>query len=469
MVVSVSEFHQKIVDSQILDEKSVRMYSSHLQAGRGPISGEEFASALVKGGILTSYQAKVIYHGRGTALVLGNYVVMDKIGAGGMGRIYRAKHRLMDRIVALKVLPPDLANHPTVVQRFEREVKAAAQLHHPNIVMAFDADCASGRHFMVMEYIRGIDLSALVKQRGVLSVARSLSYIYQAARGLHYAHIQKMIHRDVKPGNLMVDASETVKILDLGLVMFKDSIRNSSIINLTNQNVVLGTVDFMSPEQAMNSKYVDERGDIYSLGMTLYYLLVGKPAYGGKTAVERLLAHRDAPLPSLSEARDDVDSRLDAIFRKMIAKTPQDRYQSMLEVIDALTEYSSGFNPEEPQTKNSPTDDENLNAFLLSLETTPSVVRRTRDDSPSATIQMAEAPSHTGLPVNAPNSEAPHDRAESTIDSSINAHSGMFQKAAVVLGILAVIVIAILAYQLGKTRQATSLPTSIPSPASTGE
>src|SRR5690606_36683561 len=136
-----------------------------------------------------------------------------------------------------------------------------------NIVMAFDADCASRRHSMVMEHIRGIELSALVKQSGVPALAGSLSEIYQAARGPHYAHMQKMIHRDVKPGNLMVDASETVKILDLVLVMFKDSIRNSSIINLTNQNVVLGTVDFMSPEQAMNSKYVDERGDIYSLGM----------------------------------------------------------------------------------------------------------------------------------------------------------------------------------------------------------
>ncbi|HSG71056.1 MAG TPA: protein kinase, partial [Planctomycetaceae bacterium] len=257
-------------------------------------------------------------------------------------------------------------------------------------MMAYDADVANGLHFMVMEYVAGSDLSSLVKQHGRISITRAVNYICQAARGLEYAHAQKVIHRDIKPGNLILDQYETVRILDMGLARLNDSIRSASSICLTKTNVVMGTVDFMSPEQAMNSKYVDERGDIYSLGMTLHYLLSGKPAYKGETAVERLLAHRDAPLPSLTEFRSDVDDRLNSIFQKMVAKKPDDRYQSMVEVIRELDSYLLGTKPEPVKSESQCKEDANLKAFLLSLETVPAFVPRGNEDLLETSKMMSE-------------------------------------------------------------------------------
>jgi serine/threonine protein kinase len=249
-------------------------------------------------------------------------------------------------------------------------------------VMAFDADVAKGLHFLVMEYVEGINLSALIKEHGPLSFDRAIQCTLQAARGLAYAHEQNVIHRDIKPGNLILDQFDAVRILDMGLARLNDSIRSASHISLTKTNVVMGTIDFMSPEQAMNSKYVDHRGDIYSLGMTLYYLLTGQPAYGGDTAVERLIAHRESPLASLKNARQDVDSRLDAIFQKMIAKQPQDRYQSMEEVIAALQAFAEGGTGD-AQSSASPSEESTMNAFLLSLETVPAFVPQIPSDGES--------------------------------------------------------------------------------------
>ncbi|HSG70494.1 MAG TPA: serine/threonine-protein kinase, partial [Planctomycetaceae bacterium] len=452
----LTTFHQRIVESQLLDEGAVRRYSSHLKSGQNPVTGEEFAAALVKAGALTPFQARAIYHGKGRALVLSNYLILDKIGQGGMGRIYRAIHRRMDRIVALKVLPPELADQQHVVERFHREVKAAARLHHPNIVMAFDADFAKGLHFMVMEYVEGTDLSSLVKQHGTISIERAVDYIYQAACGLHYAHLQNVIHRDVKPGNLMVDGHEKVKILDMGLVLLKDSVRNSSIIHLTKPNVVMGTVDYMSPEQAVNSSYIDERSDIYSLGISLYYLLVGKPAYGGETPVERLLAHRDAPIPSLTDARQDVDFRLESIFRKMVAKKPQDRYQSMAEVIDVLSAFTAGSQAEQYLIDHSPDQDDALNAFLLSLGSDSTVAPRTTDDRSEETIEMTAVSGETDRPQNLSGFDFPGDRelisatppSVKTSNAPVPEFASKIPKVYVILGILAVLMIAALLYQL---------------------
>ena len=366
-------FQQRLIDSELLDPDLVNRYHSQLKSGRNTFTEKDFASALVKAGELTPYQARAIYQAKGKKLILGNYVILDKIGVGGMGRIYRAKHQRMDRIVALKVLPPEATDKEDAVQRFHQEVKAAARLLHPNIVMAFDADVANGLHFMVMEYVNGTDLSSLVKQQGRLSVQKSVDYILQTAHGLQYAHLQNVIHRDIKPGNLILDQFETVRVLDMGLARLNDAIHSNSSISVTKPNIIMGTIDYMSPEQALNSKGVDERGDIYSLGMTLYFLLTGKPAFGGESAVERLLAHRDAPIPSLSAQRSDVNPKLDSIFQKMVAKSPEERHQSMEEVIRELESYSVETIPT-PQNLRLRSADNNLNAFLLSLETVPAFV-----------------------------------------------------------------------------------------------
>ena len=247
-------------------------------------------------------------------------------------------------MVAIKVMSPAAVKSPEAVKRFHREVQAAARLTHPNIVIAFDADESNGTHFLVMEYVDGIDLSALVKKRGPLPVELASNCVLQAARGLQFAHEQGVIHRDIKPSNLLIDQKGTVKILDMGLARIEGAVGGSSEgASLTNTGTIMGTVDYMSPEQAMDTKHADARSDIYSLGCSLYYLLTGKAVYDGDTMMKKLMAHQNAPIPTLvAEAASAMAESgvfghaFDPLFRRMVAKLPEDRPQSMLEVITDL-------------------------------------------------------------------------------------------------------------------------------------
>ncbi len=240
----------------------------------------------------------------------------------------------MNRIVALKVLPAESMRDPAVIARFEREVKAVAAISHPNIVAAHDADQAGEVHFLVMEYVEGSDLSVLVKQSGAFSVELAINCILQAARGLQAAHSQGIVHRDIKPANLLLDNKGTIKILDMGLARFHGDV--STLAELTASGMVMGTVDYMAPEQALDTKSVDGRADIYSLGCTLYYLLTGHATYPGDTITSRLLAHQAQPIPDLRASRPDVSEMLEAIFKKMAAKRVSERYRSMAELIADL-------------------------------------------------------------------------------------------------------------------------------------
>lgn len=296
------------------------------------------AGRLVAEGILTRYQADAVRDRKFDELLIGNYEVLDRLGAGGMGTVYKARHRRMKRIVALKVLLKNLAQDQTFVRRFQREVETVARLSHPNIVMAFDADESPAGYFLVMEFVDGQDLYTLVRKHGPLSVADAIQCTLQSARGLQYAHEQGIIHRDIKPANLLRDASGMVKVTDLGLArpnlgVTGDDRGNSGI---TQAGVVMGTIDYMPPEQAFDAATMDHRADIYSLGCTLHFLLGEEPPYCGSTLMAILLAHREAPIPSLREACEDVPVALDAIFHRMLAKSPADRYQSMSEVVQAL-------------------------------------------------------------------------------------------------------------------------------------
>jgi formylglycine-generating enzyme required for sulfatase activity len=253
-----------------------------------------------------------------------------------MGQVYKARHARMDRVVALKTLPSSAMRSAEAVKRFQQEVKAAAKLSHPNIVTAYDADEAHGIHFLVMEYVAGQDLAALVREQGALKAATAVEYVLQVARGLEYAHRQGVVHRDIKPSNLLVDANGTVKILDMGLARVEGT-GGTGDMGLTHSGQVMGTLDFMSPEQALDTRHVDGRTDIYSLGCTLYYMLTGRPPYGGDTMTKKILAHRQEPIPSLRAARPDVPEALDAAFRQMLAKNPAERQSSMAEVIMQLS------------------------------------------------------------------------------------------------------------------------------------
>ena len=266
--------------------------------------------------------------------MLGNYVLLEKIGEGGMGAVYKAQHRRLLRTVAIKMLPPAMAGDKAAIARFEREVAAAAKLRHPNIVAADDADNADGIRFLVMEYVNGDDLSDLVKKDGPLTVARATNFILQAARGLEFAHKKGVIHRDIKPGNLLLDVDGNVKILDMGLARFSEA--GAPHGELTATGMVLGTPEYMAPEQALDTRTADARSDIYALGCTLYFLLSGRPLYSGAAMIDKLLAHQQQPIPSLQDVQSGVTRGLDAVFRKMVAKHPEDRFQSVTELIGAL-------------------------------------------------------------------------------------------------------------------------------------
>ncbi len=301
-----------------------------------PTSVEELVSELVKQNHLTRFQAQQVAAGKVKALILGAYTLLDKIGAGGMGQVFKAQHRKMKRLVAIKMLPPAMMKDAAAAARFEREVEAAAKLRHPNIVAADDAAEANGVHFLVMEYVEGKDLSALVKQNGPFPVGKAVNYILQTARGLEFAHSQGVIHRDIKPANLLLDKTGTVKILDMGLARIESGIDTPAQSELTGTGTVMGTVDYMAPEQALSTRHADAKADIYSLGISLYYLIAGRAAYDGETLMAKLLAHREQPIPSLQDAQTTVPKQLEAVFKKMVAKKTEDRYQSMSEVIEAL-------------------------------------------------------------------------------------------------------------------------------------
>jgi hypothetical protein len=336
--VSSEQFVKSLSESGLFAVADVRQF-----VGKVPTKDpRKLALELVKQQKLTRYQATRLLTGKSKGLVLGKYAILEPLGEGGMGVVYKARHLGLNRVVALKVLPPELTIKQTALKRFRREVQAAAKLHHPNIVAALDAGEAKGVHFLVMDYVKGCDLSQWVKKNGPLPMDRAVDCIFQSAQGLAYAHAAGIIHRDIKPSNLLLAEAPgspsvgLVKILDMGLARI-DKAGNSSgnetvTDELTQTGSIMGTCDYMAPEQAMNVKTADRRADIYSLGCTLYYLLTGKTMYGGETGMEKVFAHRENPIPPLPGA----SKTLEAVFRRMVAKQPEDRYQSMADLIADL-------------------------------------------------------------------------------------------------------------------------------------
>ncbi|MCB1776998.1 MAG: protein kinase [Candidatus Competibacteraceae bacterium] len=314
----------------------------------------ELAQQLVELNLLTRFQARQVISGKQRGLLLGEYVLMEPIGRGGMGIVFRAVHRRMQRVVAVKQLAPELVKNEDLLKRFQREIQAAAKLVHPHIVTAYDANEDRGIHYYVMEYVPGEPLSEHVRRAGTMDVATAIDAIKEAALGLAYAHSQGVIHRDVKPSNLLLTQEGHVKVLDLGLARSIEERPQES--DLTHTGTIMGTVDFMSPEQALNTKRADHRADIYSLGCTLFYLLTKREVYQGETMMERVVAHREAPIPSLRDFREDIPEEVDQFFQKMIAKSSEQRFQTMTEVVSACeklfvaeTDTTLDFTFHEPQ------------------------------------------------------------------------------------------------------------------------
>jgi serine/threonine protein kinase/WD40 repeat protein len=337
MAISVEQFIERLTQSGLLSAAEVSKFHDSLPPERRPKDVKQLAQVLVQQGKLTKYQAQAVYQDKAKGLVLGQYVVLDKLGEGGMGVVLKAQHRRMARVVAIKVLSSGAMKQAGAVERFHREVQAAAKLSHPNIVTAYDADEHQGTHYLAMEYVEGEDLATIVKDCGPLEVRQAVECLLQAARGLQYAHEQGIVHRDIKPGNLLLDRKGTVKILDMGLARIAGAdAALGGPERLTTTGQVMGTCDYMAPEQSLDTHQADARADIYSLGCTLYRLLTGHPPYQAETFAKLFLMHLEAPIPSLCQGRPEVPEALDAVCQRMLAKKPEDRYQSMAEVVAEL-------------------------------------------------------------------------------------------------------------------------------------
>jgi serine/threonine protein kinase/formylglycine-generating enzyme required for sulfatase activity len=277
----------------------------------------------------------------GVGTKLGPYELVRKLGQGGMGAVYEARHTKLNKTFALKVLPPGFASNEAAVTRFEREMQAIGQLDHPHIIKATDAGEWNGTHILVMEYVEGTDLSVLVKTRGPLSVRDACKAIRQAALGLQHAHEHGLVHRDIKPSNLFVTKSGQIKLLDLGLARLGDDGEQQR--GLTSVGQILGTPDYMAPEQWDDTHSVDARADLYSLGCTLCFVLTGRAPYADVTKsslLQLMKAHVEGAIPNLTDIRLDVPPELNAIFVRLLAKQAEDRYPNAAEVIAALEPFT---------------------------------------------------------------------------------------------------------------------------------
>lgn len=292
------------------------------------------ASRLIAEGVLTRWQAEKLAEGRHKGFFLGNYKLLDHLGTGGMSSVYLAEHVLMGHRVAIKVLPQHRLEDSSYLARFHREARACAKLDHPNIVRAFDVDNEGKVHYLVMEYVPGQNLQDIVKNEGPLKYEVAADYIAQAAEGLAHAHESGLVHRDVKPANLLVTPKGVVKVLDLGLACFAEDSQAS--LTIAHDENVLGTADFLAPEQAVQSHGVDGRADVYSLGCTLYFLLTGHPPFPDGTLAQRLMAHQTQEPASILTDRPRAPAELVAICQKMMAKQKENRYQSADDAARAL-------------------------------------------------------------------------------------------------------------------------------------
>ncbi|MFH1269023.1 MAG: serine/threonine-protein kinase, partial [Planctomycetota bacterium] len=335
--LSVDEFLDFVRRSRLAepDQLSRVLFQMKKEAGADPIvDPEPIARRLTETGLLSRWQCEKLLEGRHKGFFLGKHKLLDHLGTGGMSSVYLAEHLLMQRRVAIKVLPKAKVQDASYLARFYREAQAVAALDHRNIVRAYDVSNDGDIHYLVMEYVEGRDLGRMVKNDGPLDYPLAADYMRQAAEGLAHAHQAGLIHRDVKPANLLVDRSGVVKLLDLGLARFTGE--DTASLTLASDENVLGTADYLAPEQAIDSHGVDARADIYGLGCSLYYVLTGHPPFPDGTLPQRLMMHQKAPPPSIHKDRPDAPDDLVAICLAMMAKKPADRPQTAPEVAEQL-------------------------------------------------------------------------------------------------------------------------------------
>jgi serine/threonine-protein kinase len=319
--------------SGILNDRQFEEVRGKILSGEYPRDSSALADRLVADQILTKFQASRLLQNKAHGFVVANYVVLDRLGVGNKGRVFKAQHKLMGRLVALKVIAPEIASRASSIARFYREMRLLGRLDHPNIVRAFDAAQLGDLLYIVMEYVAGQDLERLLQERGLLPPTEVAAYMAQAALGLAHAHERGIVHRDVKPTNLMISEDGQVKVLDLGLGALMEADSETSFATAAGRSV--GTLHYMSPEQATASD-VDGRSDLFSLGCTMYHLLTGQVPYPGETVVECLTRRaRGGPVP-ITDFRSDLPPQMVAVIDKLMAHRPQHRFQTAAEAAAAL-------------------------------------------------------------------------------------------------------------------------------------
>jgi len=348
---TVDEFLDLVRKSEVVEEKKLAAYLDRLRAaGAPPAAPGALAGLLVRDGVLTQFQAEQILQGKWRRFTIGRYKVLERLGSGGMGSVYLCEHKLMRRRVAVKVLPTAKAEDQAALERFYREARAVAALDHPNIVRAYDIDQDDKLHFLVMEHVDGASLQEIVKKSGPLDPLRAAHYMRQAALGLQHAHEKAgLVHRDIKPGNILVDRSGIVKILDMGLARFFHD--EDDILTRKYDENVLGTADYLAPEQAIDSHSVDIRADVYSLGGTFYFCLTGRTPFSEGTVAQKLIWHQTRQPKAIKTFRQDVPEGLLVVLEKMMAKNVADRYQTPVEVAEALAPYTQTPIPPPPDSE----------------------------------------------------------------------------------------------------------------------
>lgn len=370
---SIDELLKLIRKSGMIDDSKLEAYLKQLwESGGGSNDVKKIAGAMVKDGLLTYFQAEQFLLGKWRGFTIGKYKLLERIGFGGMGQVFLCEHMYMRRRVAIKVLPPAKAEEPAALGRFYREARAAAALDHPNIVRTHDIDQDGNLHFLVMEYVNGSSLLEIIKKTTVMDVLRATHYIWQAAQGLDHAYRVGVIHRDIKPGNILVDRFGISKILDMGLARFYHT--DDDMLTLKyDEKSVLGTADYVAPEQTINSHDVDVRADIYSLGCTFYFLLAGYPPFPDGTIAQKLISHQTRSPTPIREIRPEVPEEVAFVLEKMMAKSLNDRYQTPSEIYEALLPWVQSVEatpPEEEMPLLSPAARETLASTSASMSGT---------------------------------------------------------------------------------------------------
>ncbi|MGF1581549.1 MAG: serine/threonine protein kinase [Gemmataceae bacterium] len=356
--LTVTSFVEQLRKIGLLNSAEIQQVQYITSTAQSPAA---LASELIQRGWLTPYQANQIARGRADELVIGSYLILSRIGQGGMGEVVKARHRFMDREVALKLLRREPKASADTVTRFQREVRLLANLQHPHIVQAYDAGSIGTIWFLAMELLEGEDLAKVVQKKGPLPIGVACSFIRQAALGLHYAHERGLVHRDIKPSNLFLTVSHSnssavgvIKILDLGLARSWATSDQSHSGDLTAANAMMGTPDYLAPEQAVDPRLADARSDLYSLGCTFYFLLTAQAPFPEGTLAQKILYHQQTEPKPVESFRSDVPEEVRRLLRQTLAKAKEQRPAKALEVAVQLAPFSNTTGTQIPPAQQLP-------------------------------------------------------------------------------------------------------------------